>query len=84
MYNPLDVCWHVLNDTMSQCYLRYYRIFGLNGVPSEGGYQDSVTAPLGREFNDDAVGLEDGGDDDPEDPEVILQEVLSVIEKVSD
>src|ERR1700679_4366243 len=32
MYHPPDVRWHVLNDTMSQYYLRYYRIFGLNGV----------------------------------------------------
>ena len=84
MYNPLDIRWHVLNNIMSQYYLCYYQIFRLNGVPSEGTYQDSVTAPLGRELDDDAVGLEDDGDDDPEDPEVILQEVLSVIEKVSD
>jgi hypothetical protein len=32
MYNPPDIRWHVLNDTMSQYYLHYYRIFGLNGV----------------------------------------------------
>src|ERR1700683_5725834 len=33
MYHPPDVRWHVLNDTMSQYYLCYYRILGLNGVP---------------------------------------------------
>ena len=32
MYDPADVRWHVLNDTMSQYYLCYYCIFGLNGV----------------------------------------------------
>src|ERR1700683_1517631 len=32
MYHPPDVCWHVLNDTMSQYYLRHYRIFGLNAL----------------------------------------------------
>src|ERR1700683_2809377 len=32
MYHLLDVCWHILNDTMSQYYLCYYWIFGLNGV----------------------------------------------------
>jgi hypothetical protein len=55
-----------------------------NKDTSEGAYQDSVTAPLGHEFDDDAVGLEDGDDDNPEDPDVILQEVLSAIEKVND
>src|ERR1700685_2752171 len=29
MYNPLNISWHVLNDTM---YLCYYHILGLNGV----------------------------------------------------
>ena len=53
-----------------------------NKDTSEGTYQDPVTAPLGREFDNDAVGLEDGDDDDPEGPEV--QEVLSAIKKVSD
>src|ERR1700685_4369618 len=32
MYHPLDVHWHVLNDTMSQYYLHYYQILGLNGM----------------------------------------------------
>src|ERR1700692_4035203 len=32
MYHPLDIRWHVLNDTMSQYYLNYYRILGLDGV----------------------------------------------------
>ena len=32
MYNPPDVRWHVLNNTMSQYHLHYYQIFGLNGV----------------------------------------------------
>ncbi len=32
MYNPADVRWDVLNDIMSSYYLRYYRIFGLNGL----------------------------------------------------
>src|ERR1700684_3733737 len=32
MYHPPDIHWHVLNDTMSQYYLHYYRILGLNGV----------------------------------------------------
>ncbi|KIM73145.1 hypothetical protein PILCRDRAFT_15463 [Piloderma croceum F 1598] len=49
---------------------------------SEGAYQGSVTAPLGREFDNDAVGLDDGNSDDSQDPEVILQEVLLAIEKL--
>src|ERR1700685_391864 len=32
MYHQPDIRWHVLNDTMSQYYLHYYRILGLNGV----------------------------------------------------
>src|ERR1700685_3862590 len=32
MYHPPDVCWHVLNDTMSQYYLCHHRIFGLNAL----------------------------------------------------
>ena len=32
IYNPPDICWHILNNTMSQYYLCFYHIFGLNGV----------------------------------------------------
>jgi hypothetical protein len=32
MYHPQDVCWHNLNNTMSQYYPHYYKILGLNGV----------------------------------------------------
>src|SRR5882762_10991778 len=32
MYSPVDVRWHVLNDIMSEYYLRYYHILGLNDV----------------------------------------------------
>ena len=32
MYNSVDVRWHVLNNIMSQYYLHYCRVFGLNGV----------------------------------------------------
>ena len=52
----------------------------------EGAYQDSITAPLGHEHDDDVVGQLDGGDEDPDisesDPELHLMEVLSAIEKV--
>jgi len=51
-------------------------------------YQDSVTASIGREHNDDAVGQEDDDDDNPDLPptpegqEVILWEVSSAVRKV--
>jgi hypothetical protein len=49
-------------------------------------YQDSVTAPLSREFDDDAVCLEDQLEDELEDrpsnEALNHQEVLSAIEKV--
>ena len=32
MYNLADVRWDILNNIMSSYYLRYYRIFGLNGL----------------------------------------------------
>jgi hypothetical protein len=32
MYHPPDFHWHILNNTMSQYYLCYYQILGLNGV----------------------------------------------------
>src|ERR1700692_814228 len=35
MYHPPDICWHILNDTMSQYYLHYYQILGLNGVTNQ-------------------------------------------------
>jgi hypothetical protein len=46
-----------------------------------------VTAPLGREYDDDAVGQNDGNNEandmlESEDPELLLTEVLSAIEKV--
>ena len=46
-----------------------------------------MTAPLSREHDDDAIGQEEDEDDpDPmpplEDSELVLQEVLSAIEKV--
>lgn len=43
-----------------------------------------MTAPLGREHDDDAVGQDaddDGESDPPPDSEEVLQEVLSAIEK---
>jgi hypothetical protein len=39
MYHPPDVRWHILNDTMSQYYLHYYWILGLNGVNATGWLQ---------------------------------------------
>jgi len=47
-------------------------------------YRDSVTAPFGHKFDDNAVGLDDGDGDDPDNPEVILRKVLLLIKKVSD
>ena len=32
MYNPPDVCWHMLNHIMSQYYLHYLGIFKLKGL----------------------------------------------------
>jgi hypothetical protein len=32
MYNPADICWHVLNNIMSEYYLCYYHIFWLNAL----------------------------------------------------
>jgi len=32
MYNPVYICWDVLNDVMSLYYLHNYQIFGLNGL----------------------------------------------------
>ena len=32
VYDPPDIRWHVLSGILSQYYLRYYRILGLNGV----------------------------------------------------
>jgi hypothetical protein len=54
-------------------------------ISKKGSYQDSVTAPIGREHDDDAVDHDDQDDDDDEDPdpEVVLSEVLSAIEKVN-
>ena len=45
-----------------------------------------MTAPLGREHDDDAVGQDADDDkesDPPPDSEEVLQEVLSAIEKAS-
>jgi hypothetical protein len=46
-----------------------------------------VTAPLSREHDDEAVGQIEGDNDtddtqEPEDPELLMTEVLSAIEKV--
>jgi hypothetical protein len=49
----------------------------------ESAYQDSVTAPIGREHDDDAVGLEDEIDGENLGTEVVLREVLTAVEKVS-
>lgn len=52
----------------------------------DDAYQDSVTAPLDRSFDDDAAGLDEEGDDEDEDnpPSTSpLQEVLTAVEKVS-
>jgi len=43
-------------------------------------YQDSVTAPVDRSFDDDAIGQEEDDDGDDDTPELL--EVLSAIEKV--
>jgi hypothetical protein len=53
----------------------------------KGAYQESVTAPLGCEHDDNVVGHTDGdngANDTPEykDPELLLTEVLSAVEKV--
>ena len=41
-------------------------------------------APLSRDYDDDTVGQDDKDKDDPpDDPEAVLQEVLSAVEKVS-
>jgi hypothetical protein len=37
---------------------------------TEMAYQDSVTASIGREHNDDAVGQEDDDDDDDDNPDL--------------
>lgn len=53
---------------------------------SNGAYQDSVTAPIGREHDDDAINRDDENDEDEDedpDPEVMLREVLSAVEKVN-
>jgi len=52
---------------------------------SNSAYHDSITAPIGREYDDDAVGHEDEADDDDAlaNPEVVLSEVPSAVEKVS-
>ncbi|KIM76319.1 hypothetical protein PILCRDRAFT_12912 [Piloderma croceum F 1598] len=52
----------------------------------EDAYQDSVTAPLGCEYYDDAVGQNDGNSEandmpESEDPKLLLTEVFSAIEK---
>ena len=47
MYNPPDVRWHVLNDTMSQYYLHHYRIFGLNAL--------TLTAVNGRHMGHNLI-----------------------------
>jgi hypothetical protein len=44
-------------------------------------YQDSVTAPVDRSFDDDAVGQEE--EDDNDESSDVLQNVLSAIEKAS-
>jgi hypothetical protein len=51
-------------------------------VEKNSSYQDSVTAPLSREFDDDAVWLEDQPEDRSSDEAGKHQEVLSAIEKV--
>lgn len=50
---------------------------------TEMAYQDAVTAPIGREHDDDAVGQEDDPDE-PTTPEEqdVLQEVTSAVGKV--
>ena len=56
---------------------------------TETAYQDSVTAPIGCEHDDDAVGQEDDNDDEepepppaPKEQEVVLREVSSAVGKV--
>ena len=45
-------------------------------------YQDSVTAPLNREHDDNASGDVDGSEEDIADAEAPLSEVLTAIPKV--
>jgi hypothetical protein len=50
----------------------------------EDNYQDSVTAPIDRTFDDDAIGQEEDEEgQDEEDSSQMLLGVLSAIEKVS-
>ena len=42
MYNSADVRWHILNNIMSQYYLHYCRVFGLNGVMGGNHYLESI------------------------------------------
>jgi hypothetical protein len=51
IYNPADVRSDVLNDIMSSYYLRYYRIFGLNGL--------RIAVLKGREVDDNEGTEED-------------------------
>ena len=48
VYHPADVRWHVLNDTMSQYYLCYYRIFGLNALRRKQQHTEIMDALLSR------------------------------------
>jgi hypothetical protein len=52
---------------------------------TDSAYQNSVTALIGREHNDDAVGHKDEIEDEVPNPDsdVLLSEVLSAVEKVS-
>jgi hypothetical protein len=40
MYNLLGVCWHILNNTMSQYYVHHYWIFGPNDLQQSFLKQD--------------------------------------------
>lgn len=52
------------------------------GSDMAGSYQDSITAPLSHDYDDDAVRQEDMDEDLLDDPEAVLQEALSTVEKV--
>jgi hypothetical protein len=47
MYHPLDVHWHVLNDTMSQYYLHHHhQIFGLYVLETLSPSSSAVMVPI--------------------------------------
>jgi hypothetical protein len=58
------------------------KAIGIVKYDKKDAYQDSVTAPLSREHDDDAGGDVDGLEDDTVDAEAPFGEVLTAIPKV--